>query len=167
MSVRCRSPCTIGTRISLNDCIGILVSGWLAGRFLRIARLCIRPSATPNRDRSDWTALSNIASILCLSMLFSKISGSFLRTPLRRTLPQRSLTVHPGLALNDHSRHLKAASEIKRVIYTIAQFCALSNAFSKNFSFFFVSVLRTNPGTRPQLYRILRRTPAFFRTDII
>ena len=53
------------------------------------------PSAEPQkREPLESGRRINIASILCLSMLFSKISRIFSRTPLRRTLPQRSLTVH-------------------------------------------------------------------------
>ena len=53
----------------------------------------------------------NIASILCLSMLFSKISRKNSRTPLRRTLPRRSSHRPLPGSLNDHSPLLKVASE--------------------------------------------------------
>ena len=52
---------------------------------------------TPARPRTvsqppNRTVLFNIASILCLSMLFSKNSEVYPRKPLRRTLPQRLTT---------------------------------------------------------------------------
>ena len=40
-------------------------------------------------------------------------------------------------SLNDHSRIAQSRLRIKRVIYTIAHFCALSNPFRKIFRFFF------------------------------
>ena len=96
----------------------------------------------------------NIASILCLSMLFSKISGKIPRTPLRRTLPRRldSPSTH-GLALNDHSRPTQSRLRIKRVIYTIAHFSALSNAFPKNFQVFFGPAQTPHAQIRSLLYR--------------
>ena len=96
----------------------------------------------------------NIASILCLSMLFSKISGKIPRTPLRRTLPRRldSPSTH-GLALNDHSRPTQSRLRIKRVIYTIAHFSALSNAFPKNFQIFFDPAKTPHAQIRSLLYR--------------
>ena len=48
------------------------------------------PKTAPSEAVSSDGAF-NIASILCLSMLFSKISRKNPRTPLRRTLPRRFL----------------------------------------------------------------------------
>ena len=140
------------------------------GFFRGILRFASRPfpKQHPHGCRSERTAHFNIASILCLSMLFSKISGKIPRTPLRRTLPRRldSPSTH-GLALNDHSRPTQSRLRIKRVIYTIAHFSALSNAFPKFFQKFFGSA--QTPLSRGSFasLSLLRRTPAPNRTDII
>ena len=56
---------------------------------------------------------------------------------------------------------------IKRVIFNIAHSCALSNQNPKFFRFFFGSRRRTT-GRPIQLHMpLLRRTPAFYQTDII
>ena len=113
-----------------------------------------RPSKQPRKRPLEKDGAFNIASILCLSMLFSKISGKIPRTPLRRTLPRRlnSPSTH-GLALNDHSRPTQSCLRIKRVIYTIAHFSALSNAFPKKFQIFFDPAQTPHAQIRSLLYR--------------
>ena len=125
-----------------------------AGFFRGILRLNARPSKQPHQRPLEKDGAFNIASILCLSMLFSKISGKIPRTPLRRTLPRRldSPSTH-GLALNDHSRIAQSQLRIKRVIYTIAHFSALSNAFPKIFRFFFGSAPTSHPANPSLLCR--------------
>ena len=120
-----------------------------------------------SQDRPKRNGAFNIASILCLSMLFSKISRKISRTPLRRTLPQRS-THRPIMgSLNDHSHIAQSRLRIKRVIYTIAHFSALSNAFPKFFQKFFgPAQTPLSRGSFASL-SLLRRTPAPNRTDII
>ena len=60
-------------------------------------------SNSPSQDRSDRTALSNIASILCLSMLFSKISGKKPDT-FEKNTPSHAPSPSSQGSLNDHSR---------------------------------------------------------------
>ena len=131
-------------------CIGMVTTGFFRG----ILRLNARPSKQPHQRPLEKDGAFNIASILCLSMLFSKISGKIPRTPLRRTLPRRldSPSTH-GLALNDHSRPTQSRLRIKRVIYTIAHFPALSNAFPKNFQNFFGPAQTPHAQIRSLLYR--------------
>ena len=76
-------------------------------------------------------------------MLFSKNSGnSFFRTPLRSTLPNNPQHCPiPRAPLNDHS-HSTQLRRIRRVIFNIAHFCALSNLNPKFFRFFFRSQAR-------------------------
>ena len=114
----------------------------------------VRPLKQPRQGPLGKDGAFNIASILCLSMLFSKISGKIPRTPLRRTLPRRldSPSTH-GLALNDHSRPTQSRLRIKRVIYTIAHFSALSNAFPKIFRFFFAPAPTPHTQIRSLPYR--------------
>ena len=66
--------------------------------FQRTAGSLCPSHGTHQGPLQNRTALFNIASIFCLSMLFSKNSGnSFSRTPLRRTLPNIHNTVpFPG-----------------------------------------------------------------------
>ena len=83
-----------------NPCIGMA-----AGFFLEILRHKNAHHRTrpPSGNRPDWTAHSNIASILCLSMLFSKISGKFPDTFEKNTSSTRLHRPSLG-SLNDHSR---------------------------------------------------------------
>ena len=89
--------------------LSLSVSGWSTGFFRGILRLASAHLQNYlSQGRSDWTAHTNIASILCLSMLFSKISEKKSRTPLRRTLPRHSATPSTSVgSLNDHSRKLQ------------------------------------------------------------
>lgn len=72
-----------------------------------------------------------------VNALFKNFRNYFSRTPLRRTLPRRFLH-HPLWAISMITpATARSRLRIERVIYTIAQFCALSNAFAKIFQKFF------------------------------
>ena len=90
-------------------CIG-MVAGYAA--FAADRRLALPQSRRLVTSLQNRTALFNIASIFCLSMLFSKNSGnSFFRTPLRRTLPNIHNTVpFSGLASQGSLPKLNSAS---------------------------------------------------------
>ena len=78
-------------------------------------------------------------------MLFSKNSGNFFPDPFEKNTSQ-----HPQhcpilrATLKDHST-FSIRRRIKRVIFNIAHFCALSNPFRKFFRFFFRSQARPSP----------------------
>jgi len=94
------------------------------------------PLQAPLQNR---TALFNIASIFCLSMLFSKNSGNSFPDPFEKNTSQHPQHCPiPRAALNDHSP-FPIRRRIKRVIFNIAHFCALSNPNPKFFRFFFRS----------------------------
>ena len=97
------------------------------------------PLQAPLQNR---TALFNIALIFCLSMLFSKNSGNSFPDPFEKNTSQHPQHCPiPRAALNDHSP-FPIRRRIKRVIFNIAHFCALSNLFQKFFRFFFQSKAR-------------------------
>ena len=141
----------------------------------RLARVnAVRSAALPHvvsapldAAPKNRTALFNIASIFCLSMLFSKNSGNFLPDPFEKNTSQ-----HPQhcpisrASLNDHSP-FSIRRRIKRVIFNIAHFRALSNPNRKFFRFFFRSQARLPPPLEFASESFSRRTPALWRTDII
>ena len=69
-----------------------LVSGWYSRILPWNPPVRVRPLKQPLKGPLGKDGAFNIASILCLSMLFSKNSGVLTRKPLRRTLPQRLTT---------------------------------------------------------------------------
>ena len=89
-----------------------LVSGWspTPPHFQRhIGSLC--PSHGSHQGPlQNRTALFNIASIFCLSMLFSKNSGNFFPDPFEKNTSQHPQHCPiPRAALNDHSLSLSVA----------------------------------------------------------
>ena len=137
-----------------SSCIGMVA----ASRNLAIAQ---HGSALPQSRRrktslQNRTVPFNIASIFSLSMLFSKNSGNSFPDPFEKnTSNDACATVQiPWDALNDHSRKRDFLGRIKRVIFNIAHFCALSNINPKIFRFFFGSPAA---GVKPRIPGFLCR----------
>ena len=73
-----------------DDSSSVLVSGWSPTAPLKnvARRLALPQSRRLMTSLQNRTALSNIASIFCLSMLFSKNSRSFLPDPFEKNTSQ-------------------------------------------------------------------------------
>ena len=116
-----------------------LVSGWFpATPHCRGPPDSLCPShGTHQGPLQNRTALFNIASIFCLSMLFSKNSRRFLPDPFEKNTSQHPQHCPIPRAYSQRSLPLIQPRRIKRVIFNIAHFCALSNTNPKFFRFFF------------------------------
>ena len=128
--------------ISHLSCIG-MVAGLTASTAAH--RLALPQSRRRMTSLQNRTALFNIASIFCLSMLFSKNSGKNFPDPFEKNTSQHPQHCPISRAYSQGSLPLSQLRRIKRVIFNIAHFCALSNPFRKFFRFFFRSQARPSP----------------------
>ena len=99
-------------------------------------------------------------------MLFSKNSGKFPDPFEKNTSADAHNTVPIPGTLKDHSASPGPASESNGDIY-YSTFLRLVKPFSEDFSNFLRSGPTCMPPERFIADAILRRTPAFFKTDII
>ena len=130
-------PAAVSPREAKRPRMACLVLYWFGRPHIpqRTQRTPARPRTLTQRP--NRTVLFNIASILCLSMLFSKNSEVLPPKAFEKntsSTPHNTVPVSPGFSM---ITHLISLAFHQAVLFNVARFSTLSSHFRKIFRFFF------------------------------